>query len=225
MVIWKNESFASKGVIVEKTPVIVKAKKKIETYQIDGRNGFLSVDSNSYEPFPLTLECHCKESVSLDDVKEWLDGFGTLSLDGEREYTAIINNSIDFTKVLAFKRFIVQFLVNPIAQDITETTETITTSPKTLTINGATYKMFPMLEIKGTGNVTITFNSKSFSLANLASGTTYYLDCANQVATDGVNNIMNKMNGDFPCLEKGNNSISFTGSITEIKIRYRKAYL
>ena len=87
MVKWNNIDFKDKGIVVEKTPTISKGKKNIDTYTIEGRNGFLSIDRGTYQPFSLSIECHAKESANFDEIKAFLDGYGTLSFDGEREYT------------------------------------------------------------------------------------------------------------------------------------------
>ena len=179
MVKWKNIDFSAKGIIVEKTPTISKGKKRIDTYTIDGRNGFLSIDKGTYEPFSLSVECHAKESANFDEIKTFLDGYGTLTFDNEREYTAIINNAIPFEKIQMFKSFIVQYMVNPISYDINATS--IDLLENSTFVLGGTYKTNPVLEITATGDVEVTINNKSFTL-NDADGT-YILDCENKVIT------------------------------------------
>lgn len=222
MIKWKGIDLKTKGIIVEKIPEIVKGKKNIDIYTIPGRNGFLSVDNGTYEQFSLSLECHLNPSVtSIDEVKTFLDGYGTLSLDNETEYTAIINNSISFEKVINFRKFIIQFLVNPVAEDITESTFTVTENT-TLTIEDATANMYPILEITGSGNVSVSINNITFNLKSISGKC--ILDCKNKVITCDGNNIANKMQYDFPYLKPGNNSITFTGTITAFLIKYKKAY-
>ena len=122
MVKWKNVDLSTKGIVVEKTPTISKGNKKIDIFEIEGRSGFLSIDKGTYEPFSIKLECHAKETANFDEIKAFLDGYGTLSFNNDREYTAVINNAIPFEKVLMFKSFVISFMVNPIAHDITPTT-------------------------------------------------------------------------------------------------------
>lgn len=221
MVKWNNIDFKDKGIVVEKTPTISKGKKNIETYSVEGRNGFLSIDRGTYQPFSLQVECHAKETTNFDEIKAFLDGYGTLSFDGEREYTAIVNNAIPFEKVQMFKSFAVQFMVNPIAHDINPTTiDLLTNSTFTL---GGTFKTNPVLEITATGDVTITINNQSFTL-NDADGT-YILDCENKVITKNGLNASNIMLGDFPYFVVGTNEVTTDGTITTLNASYRKAYL
>ena len=225
MVKWNNIDFKDKGIIVEKTPTISKGQKRIDTYTIDGRNGFLSIDRGTYEPFSLQVECHAKETANFDEIKAFLDGYGTLSLDGEREYTAIVNNAIPFEKVQMFKSFVVQFMVNPIAHDITPTTINLLTglTDGKFTITGTYTDIEPTITITCSGDVSITINNKTFTLDD-ADGT-YILDCQNKVITKNGVNASNIMSGDFPIFKVGENTIETTGTITAFSASYKKSYL
>lgn len=226
MVKWKNIDFSTKGIIVEKTPTISKGKKNIETYTIDGRSGFLSIDRGTYQPFSLQVECHASEDANFDEIKAFLDGYGTLSFDNEREYTAIVNNAIPFEKVQMFRSFAVQFMVNPIAYDITPTTINLLTGLNEydeFVISGSTYYIEPTLTIECTGDIEITINNKTFSLEG-ADGT-YILDCKNKVITKNDINVANIMSGDFPIFKEGTNKVTTTGTITAFSASYKKAYI
>ena len=227
MIKWKDNLFSSKGIISEKTIIPPKGKKKIEKYEIDGRNGVLIIDEKTYEPFVISIPCHLDSTrTTLDSVKEYLDGYGSLSFDGEREYEAVIQNQIDFNKIMQFRSFIVQFLVNPIAHDIAVSTQTVDSSPTTFTIDNATAEMQPTIEIVGSGDVSITVNNKTFHLYDLDSTKTYTLDCENKMITDeNHNNVSNQMQNDFPTLIPGENTINYTGTITTFNISYKRAYL
>ena len=225
---WKNIDLSTKGIIVEKKPTISKGKKKIETFDIPGRNGFLSIDTGVYQPFEVSLECHIDaNSFDLDEVKELLDGYGILQLDNDRQYTAIVNNAIPFEVVARkFRSFIIQFLCNPIAESTTETTYAVGNSPQTLTINDTYTTIYPTIEIKATTTMNVTINDTNFKLDIPDTTKTYILDCKNQVVatTDGIN-VAHFMSGDFPTLKKGNNTITYTGTKTIFNIKYRKTYL
>lgn len=222
MVIWKKRSFRDLGIIVEFIPKIPKAKKKIDIYEIEGRNGFVSIDKGVYEPFNLNLECHCYKTANLDEIKEYLDGFGTISFDGEREYTAIIDNTIPFEQVQNFKKFQVSFKVNPIAEDI------VATNIDLLSLNEfeieTYYDISPILTIECSGNVSININNKIFYLKD--TNGIYTLDCKNKEIYDSNNNNCSSlMQNDFPVFKNGTNIIETTGNITSISASYKKNYL
>ncbi len=221
MVKWNNIDLSTKGIVVEKTPTISKGKKNIETYTIEGRNGFLSIDRGTYQPFSLQIECHAKEDADFDQIKAFLDGYGTLSFDNEREYTAIVNNAIPFEKVQMFKSFAIQFMVNPIAHDITPTTITPSAS---FNITGATTDMYPTITIvAASGGCEVNINGVEFTTSN-EDETTYILDCENKVITKNGVNAASEMSGDFPFFKVGTNTYSGTG-VTSISASYKKAYL
>lgn len=224
MVKWNGIDFNSKGIVVEKTPTISKGKKNIDTYTIDGRNGFLSIDKGTYQPFSLSVECHAKETANFDEIKAFLDGYGTLTFDNEREYTAIVNNAIPFEKVQMFKSFVVQFMVNPIAHDITATTINLLTglTDGKFTITGTYTDIEPTITITCSGDVSITINNKTFTLDD-ADGT-YILDCQNKVITNSGLNASSIMSGDFPTFKNGENAVSTTGTITAFSASYKKSY-
>lgn len=223
MIKWKGRDLKELGIIVEKIPTISKAKKKIDIIQIEGRNGFITIDTGVYEPFAVTLECHCTTEANLDEIKCFLDGYGILCFDNLKQYTAVIDNTIPFETILPiFKKFQISFIVNPIAEDINETTISLINQE---TINIETYStIYPILEITCTGDVSITINNHTFYL-NDTSGT-YTLDSKNQVIVDEIgNNASGLMMGDFPTFKNGENTISYTGNITVFNAGYRKTYL
>lgn len=223
MIIWKKKNFKELGIVIETTPKISKAKKRIKTFEVPGRNGFISIDEETYESFSLSVECHAKEAANFDEICEFLDGYGTLSLDGKREYTAIINNSISLEKVLMFKKFIVQFLVNPICEDIESTTYNVNSNNDILEINNTYYDIEPIITLNCNGNVSVTINGNTFHLNN-ADGE-YILDCKNKIITKNNLNASNIMSGNFSKLLKGENTISYVGTITSFNIKYKKTYL
>lgn len=226
MVLWNNVDLRTKGIIVENIPTIIKGKKRIETYEVEGKNGLLMVDKGTYDSFIVSLSCHFNEIHDIDEIKSFLDGYGKLTIDGEREYEAIINNQIDFEEVLrsGFRKFPLQFLCNPIAHDI-ESTSVEITEPTSLTIN-QTANTYPIITIEGTGDVVVYINNKAFNLYDLNSEYTYTLDCnAKEIVDQLGRNCSNQMRYDFPYLKPGENTISYTGTITSFEIEYKKAYL
>lgn len=226
MFYFKGIASNTKGIIVSKTPNIPKGSRRVDKISIPGRNGFLTIDEGTYDSFIVSVECHFdKDVANQEQVFAWLDGSGKFSLNNEREFDAIIINSIKPEKVTNFfKEFIVQFECQPISKDKTVVTFITESNPDTLTIANATADMYPIIEITGTGDVTVTINNKTFNLYDMDGK--YILDCDLKVITNNSgSNISDKMLYNFPKLVPGDNVISTTGTITEFKIKYQKAYL
>lgn len=231
MIKFKGYDLTSKGIIVDELPKIQKAKKRIDIYNIYGRNGFLSVDNNTYDSWQLQVQCHLADNANMDTISSFLDGYGTISFDGIKESTAIINNNISFETIRnsGFKKFILSFLVNPIFEDIEATTNTITFTAAqdyyTYTLTESfNYNVYPSeLEIETSANTDFYINDRKFSLKTGH----YYLDCKNKEIYDsnGVNK-SGDMSGDFPYLDtSGSNIIKCTTNPTTFKITYHKPHL
>lgn len=223
MILWNGKDFKDIGVIVEYIPKISKPKKRMTQYEIPGRNGFLTIDEGSYEAFPLQIECHAKDGTDFNEICSFFDGFGTLSLDGKKQYTAIVNNSIEFEKVQMFKRFAVSFLINPICEDMVSTIFNVENSGTSLVINDTYTDIEPIISLTCSGDVSVTINHQTFYLNN--TNGTYILDSKlKEIVQNGFNKSY-LMNGDFVVLKKGQNLIEYTGQITQLTIEYRNTYL
>ena len=218
---WKGVTFNSKGIIIEKVPQIPRAKHSYQTYEIPGRSGFLTIDNETYETIPFSMECHFKESADINDIRAFLDGYGTLQVDNEKVYTGYISNQIDWNKVLNFRKFIIQFRLQPIAKALTPTTVSRTT---TGTFTSDTYtKAYPKITIACSGNTTINLNGTAFTLHS-ASGT-YILDCEAKVITKSGVNASGIMSGEFPYIINGTNNLTVTGTVTSMTMEYNKTYI
>lgn len=226
MVYFKGSSFIDKGIIVSKTPSISKGARRVEKVTVPGRNGFLTIDSGTYDSFVVSVECHFNsDQVNKDEIMQFLDGYGKFSIDDEREYDAIIINTIKIDKVInSFKEFIVQFECQPIAEDKATIVFNVSETPEELEITEATATMYPIIEITGSGDVGIVINNKAFYLYDMNGK--YILDCKEQVITNELGiNVADKMLYSFPTLTPGINTITYTGTITDFKISYKKSYL
>ena len=219
---WKGTTFNSKGIIIEKTPIISKPKHSYNQYTIPGRSGFLTIDNETFEPLTLSLECHLNSTnVDMNEIRAWLDGYGELQIDGEKTYTGFISNAIPFEKIVNFRKFIIQFNLQPLGKSLLTTT-----------INGLTESEFasetytntyPTITITGTGTLTCYINDVGFTIYN-ADGTYVLNGEAKVITKDGVNQSGN-MSGEFPYIINGENSISKSGTITALTIEYNKLFI
>ena len=225
---WNNQKFFDKGVVIEKIPTITKAKKRFKTYTIPGRDGVLNIDQNTYDTISCVLECHFKDlDTTIASLNTWLDGYGKLSLDGVRYYEGIVSNNIPYEQIQNFKKFQVNFMLNPIQKKINATEVELNVSEATQTISvGGTYKTYPVIEIAGTGQLIVRIGETTFTITSNGNYP-YILDCgAKEIIQNNVN-ASSSMNGDFPVLNPGDNEIylSGTGTFTSITITYHESYL
>ena len=219
---WKGSTFNSKGIIIEKTPIANKPKHSYTQYTIPGKDGYLAIDNKTFEPIIMTIECHLDSTTAnIDEIRAWLDGYGELQIDDEKKYTGYISNSISFDKVLNFRKFIIQFTLQPLAKAITPTT---VDASSIASFESTTYaRTYPTITIAGTGTLTFYINNIGFTLYD-ADGT-YILDCEAKVITKNGVNQSGSMSGEFPYIIPGSNSITKTGTITTLSIEYSKTYI
>lgn len=220
---WKGYSFNSKGIIIEKTPIPNNPKHSFTQYTIPGRNGYLAIDNKTYDPLSLSLECHFDTNnvVDINELRAWLDGYGELQINNERVYTGYISNSISFEKITHFRRFIIQFTLQPIAKAVNSTT---IDALSIASFNSDTYtNAYPIITITGTGNISFSINNINFTIYD-ADGT-YMLDCAAKVITKNGINQSNNMSGEFPYIVNGTNSVVKSGNITAVSIEYNQTFI
>lgn len=227
MFYFKGFSSVSKGLIVTNEIKLNKPTKRIDKIEIDGRNGYLTVDKGTYESILVSVNCHLS-TTDMSSIYAWLDGGGKFSLDNQIEYDAIVVNQIKLEKITNhFDSIIIQFELNPISKSKTINEVEVIGTPQTITITEATAEMEPIIELNLTGNISITVRDETF-LLNEINGETE-LDCELKTITDSTGNISNKMNGNFPTLITGENIISYTlseGSIlTSFNIKYQKTFI
>lgn len=219
---WNGVTFNSMGIIIEETPVIPKPKRNYTQYTIPGKNGYLAIDNKCYDPLPFTLKCHYKEGIgNRNEIAAWLDGYGTLQVDADKEYKGYISNSISFQQVFRFRKFPIQFMLQPIAKAVNKTTVNMVSSGY---FSSDTYTdAYPVIKVTGTGTITIGLNGTQFTIYN-ADGQ-YILDCEAKVITKNGGNASNSMSGDFPRVVSGTNALTITGTVTALTIEYKKSYL
>ena len=219
---WNGYSFNSKGIIIEKTPIPNKPKHSYTQYTIPGRSGYLAIDNKTYEPLLLSLECHLDtNNVNMDEIRAWLDGYGELQIDSEKKYKGYISNAISFEKITNFRKFIIQFTLQPLGIAVTPTT---IDALNLASISSDTYtRAYPKITITGSGDISLSINGIEFTLYD-ADGT-YILDCEAKVITKNGINQSSIMSGNFPYIVNGINPILKSGTITALSIEYSKTFI
>lgn len=230
---WNGNKLEDYGVIVEKIPPFLKAKKRYKTYTIPGRDGILWVNENTLDPITLTLECHYnQETDNRDLLNSLFDTDGRLTLDGVRYYDGFISNNIDYDKVDNFRKFLLSFTLNPVAHEIAETTFTYdsTAEQNQILFQNYEYTTYPIIEIDGIGELIVSVehdnNTNELFTLNADGDGAYILNCEAKEITRNNVNCSNIMSGIFPKLIPTINSISVsgTGTLSSLVIKYHRAF-
>ena len=220
-VIINNQNTKTLGFALVGRPSIASAEKKYETTEVEGRDGsltrFLGYDDLKFSlNFNILFQSDIKQK--LREIKGVLAQASTLSFDDSPNfYYKIKQAQISETEsvIKSSGVFSVEFVCDPFEYQKTSSTA-YTTKPISLT-NQTTAEALPLIKITGTGTVVLSVNGIGITMTGLTSS--IVLDSELQEAYTGLTTNMNSnMNGNFPVLKIGSNSITWTGTVTKVEI-------
>lgn len=221
-----NFSFLEEEIYVKNRPSIPVTVPSYKTNEVVKRNGTLTF----YNNFPdrnINIEFNfvdrinvsrrirkilnkilfCKKIKFTDDMDIYYK-VKMVSLDSpERSY----RHKCDFS---------VTFTLEPFAYLENEPIELLTSNT---IYNCGTYESEPNIKLYGTGDLKLTINSKSFTVANVSE----YVDINSNLfrCNKGATNKLSDMTGDFPLLEVGDNEIVLGTNVTKVIITPNFRYL
>lgn len=219
-----NSILSQDYLIVNKLPPITRPAKDIDKIEIPGRDGFLTNDLGTYRGSVKPVECTIENLEAIDFISKWLSGGGEVVFSNEpdKKFKAVIINQIEFTKILQnFRSFIILFDCQPHKYAVTNDVITLLT-PQTI-VNSGNVSSNPVIKIYGNGNINLAINGEIINLTNVSE----YLVIDSELV-DAYKDTMlknNEMNGEFPELITGVNSISWTGSVTKVEITPNWRYI
>lgn len=208
------------GVTVTAMPPSVRADKRVNAITIPGRNGNLHFDDEVYESYVNTMECAIKNRAKIDEIAAWLVGSGDMiySTEPNKVYKVFIANKIEIAQMMRkFQKFMLSMDTQPFKYSVSARSENLElTSPTTIRNKGTVYSQ-PTITVYGNGNITLTINGTNYGLTSVDSYIT--IDSEMMEVYKDSTNANNKYSAmDFPRFEVGQNSISWTGSVTKVEI-------
>ncbi|MDR3665304.1 MAG: phage tail family protein [Ignavibacteriaceae bacterium] len=217
-----SDSFINYGIVIEKRPIIPKPQRNIQYIDVPGRSGSLKVDDATYKDIIIPIQCSFNGGTAVADqadlIKTWLDsGEGSLILSNQLDkyYTAHVSDQVDISQEFrVFGKFLVNFRCKPFKYAVVNT-PIFPANAGTIN-NPGSVKSDPVIVIIGSGNITLTINGITISLTGISGSIT--IDSAIKDAYQGTTLQNNLMTGDFPILVPGNNTISWTGSVSSVQI-------
>lgn len=227
---WKGtRSETIPGLLICELPPITKPKMRTSITKIDGRDGDI-VEELGYESYTKNIKIGLTRNYNLDTIAKYFTGEGNLILSDEpnKIYNCRIIEKIDYEKLLRFKTATVKFhtqpykyLKNESVKDLTITTQT------SLVINNQGLEIAkPIITLYGSGNIEIAINGSTIFEYTFPSGeTSVVVDSLQEEAyLNGIYKNRNML-GEFPKLNPGNNTITWTGSLTRIKVEPKSRWL
>ena len=221
-IIWNNkESKDIKGLIICELPPITKPKMRVKETVIDGVDGSI-IEELGYESYNKSISIGLKTNADIDEVIEYFTGNGEVIFSNEpnKYYKARIINSIDYARLLRFRKATVTFRVQPFKYDLLEIERQANSERNSMIIeNIGNYTSKPLITITGSGEVTLKVNGSTICTYTFDNNDTVILDSEKQDAYLG--NVLKNRNmiGEFPIFQKGNNTLLCDGNVSSIKVK------
>lgn len=237
-----SESSLDYGIKIYSSNILSSPSRDIEFIEVKGRKeSNLTVD-NGYEDFILTLECvlvNETENLTMNEVAMKAKKF-LLSCTNSKIMTSedinfylvgTYTGNVDITEAIEnFGTFQAQFRCKPYRYSNTSTTIDIT--EQNTIITNAYYDTDPVIVITGNGDITVKINNQKLILKDVEDTITINCQTMNAEKISSLNKLINqnhKMYSDFPVIESGNNTISWTlgtqSSLTKINISFREVII
>ena len=160
------------------------------------------------------------DNLKRGQIFKWLGGYGKLRTEDDPGgfFRAEIIQSITSEKFQGlYNNMLVSFKINPPFFYLESGELPITlTAPGTIN-NPGTHVSEPLIRIVGSGNITLTINGRTLTFTNIET----FIDIDPELAIPYFKNNVNvgeKVVGELPYFDVGDNEISWNGSVSEINI-------
>ena len=228
-IIWKGvNSNTIPGLLIQELPSISKPPMRYNTIDVDGRDGEI-IQELGYGSYEKVLLIGLTKSFDIDQVIKYFSGSGDLVLSNESDkfYKAKILEQIDYERLLKFRTASVIFRVEPYKYKLSETeTDVSITSQESVSVtNNGLEVSKPLITLYGSGEITFTLNTIDIFTIDIGDDGSVVVDSDDENAYLGSILKNRNMTGEFPKLQPGENTITWTGSLTRIKINPRSRWL
>ena len=228
MILKNQNSNEITGLLIQTLSPISQPKIRTNIEEIDGRDGDI-ITKLGYSAYNKEISIGLYGDYDVDQVIAYFtnnqSGQVTFSNEEDKYYNYEIIDEIDFERLIRFKTATVTMHIQPFKYSNVETAKTFTiTNETSLNIrNNGNYISKPVITITGTGTINLSLNNEQLFVINIGDTSTQIaLDINNMNAYNPTNdNYMNRSvtgNYDNFALKVGTNTISWTGTISQIKI-------
>ena len=229
-IIWKNiDSETIPGLIITNIPPITKPKMKTSITKIDGRDGDI-IEELGYESYTKSIGIGLARNYDIDRVMKYFTGVGELIISDEPDkvYKAQIIEKIDYERLIRFKTAVVKFYTQPYKylKDEKSIILDINNETSLKITNVGLEKSKPIITLEGTGTIEISLNGFNlFKYVFPENETKVVIDNLEEEAY--LDNVLKNRNmlGTFPIFEVGENTISWSGNLTQISIEPKSRWL
>ena len=218
--IWKGIDCRNMGVKLSGPVPIIRPEERVQHVEIPGRSGDLTEleGEQIYNSYIQTATIMVPGGYRVRDIYNWLKGSGYITFHGEpdRKQKARIVGAITLNKHsrnLDWWVGEVQFYCQPLKENLTEDTVTVTSSGSAV-MNTGDVESRPKITAKASGSsMTITIGGKSLTITGLTNGSEYIIDSEIMEVTNANRTALLTKDsvGSFPMLAPGSNTITGSG--------------
>ena len=211
------------GLLIQELPPITKPKIRTQIEEIDGRDGSI-ITELGYSAYNKSIIIGLYGDFDIDQVISYFNSSGTVTFSNESDkyYNYNIIEQIDFERLIRFRQATVQMNVQPFKYSLDDNSKTFTITNETsieISNAGNIYSK-PILTIEGTGIIDLSLNGTQIFQITLGDEGTMVIDTNQMEAYYGTTLLNRSVVGDYDQFELliGSNTISWTGTITQINI-------
>jgi phage-related protein len=216
------------GLRIEEGVSFESPEQDIEYVEVKGLDGDVPVDNerlkSTLKSFPVTMFPNDNQTISeqATDISNWLKsskGYSTLEVGNEPlySYLASYNEQYSISQFLRhYGKAALNFRIMP--YKFLKTSLSEITLGSTIT-NPTQRHARPLITVRGTGNITIKIGQSTWTLRNVDQGVVIdtLLDTVTNLS--GTAAAWDKITSyPLPTIAPGNNAVTITGNVTDIKI-------
>lgn len=238
IITWNNVRSDTLGIKVEKYPNYTKPKRKMDVYNIPGRNGDIVMMQDAWENVEQKYDIWVGDDTdhSIHDIftaiANWLYtpvGYKNLADDFDPDHfrLAYLEGPVDIESLSIGRagKATLTFICKPQRFLVSGNVNIIISASDNIR-NPTNFPSKPLVYVSrsAAGSGTVSIGNTTLTISELpANG--LYIDCDECRCYDESKNNMNSYvsssTGQFPVMASGNNSISFTGNISYISVAPR----
>lgn len=234
--IFNGQSSLELGIRIKNKNTYSSAKRDLSLVSIPGRDGDLINSNKRFNNATVSYTCYlpaksiAELAAKIRNVKKWLfvdsDSYHELtdSYDSTFMRYAIFNSKLDIAdEARIIGTFTITFSCQPFRYLISSLDAEEITSGSVL-YNPFPFASKPYLKITGSGNITLSISNstgtKLFTFKNVSG----YVECDSELMNVYKDTTLKNNDfqaDDFPKLAYGDNTISWTGTVTKVEIKTR----
>lgn len=226
---WKGINSRAQGIVVNEYPPIMRAKERTTQVIVPGHPGSLTLTEGKDVHETVIKPCMCtiQPGADIQELINWLRGAGDVVFGNEPQfaYEARIDSQLSLDKLIRdWRTFALPFVCHPYKKNAIPEEDIILTGMGSV-LNPGQIDSRPVLQVEGSGDVVFAINGRQTAIKGLSGAIRIDTAIGMAMNTDMTENMSESIEGVWPTLDVGANSIIWTGTITKITITPRWRWL